>query len=165
MGAMNAFDNDVQLHSLESDAGAFCGQVSPAWNIGANPNGGYLLAIAASALRQLVPQHPDPLSVTVHYLRPGLPGKPCRVDTHLVHGGRSRSTLRATLSQDDNPRLEVLAAFGELSSDAAAELTIPAPPMPPPDQCMTRSSGCRRMSMRSRSGNCTPCSSAERVMH
>ena len=41
---MNAFDDDTRV--LPGDTpGRFTGQVHPAWNIGANPNGGYLLAL------------------------------------------------------------------------------------------------------------------------
>ncbi|NLD69428.1 MAG: thioesterase family protein [Limnobacter sp.] len=136
---MSTFDDETRLQRLAPDAASFAGHVHPGWNIGTNPNGGYLLAIAGSAMRELVPQHPDPLSVTVHYLRPGLPEKPCRVDVQLLHGGRSKSTLRATLVQEDTPRLEVLAAFGVLASEAPPELTIAAPAMPAPEQCLVRS--------------------------
>ncbi len=139
---MSQFDDDTRMTPLDGpDAGvaAYTGQVQPEWNIGANPNGGYLLALAAQALRQRAPQHPDPLSVTVHYLRPGVAGQPCRVDTELLRSGRTLSTLRATLRQDGQPRLEMLAAMGDLDNPVAPRLTLPMPPMPAPEQCLTRS--------------------------
>jgi len=145
---MSPFDEDTRimpLGELPTGAGsmaAFDGQVSPAWNIGANPNGGYLLALAAQALRQRTPAQPDPLSITVHYLRPGLSGQPCRIDSQLLRSGRTLSTVRATLVQDDQPRLELLAAMGHLGDPEAAPeplLTRPPPDMPPPELCPGRS--------------------------
>ncbi len=145
---MNDFDDDTQVSALgplpahAGEATAFSGQVQPAWNIGANPNGGYLLALAARALQHCVPQQPDPLSITVHYLRPGLAGQPCRIETELLRSGRTASTLRATLVQDGSARLEVLAAMGNLGDPAAAavpQITRPMPDMPPPEACRTRS--------------------------
>jgi len=145
---MSQFDHDtlvVPLGPVPEEAGtaaAFSGQVDPAWNIGTNPNGGYLLALAGQALRQRTPWQPDALSITVHYLRPGLAGQPCRIDTELLRRGRTLSTLRATLSQDGGTRLELLAAMGDLGapeSAAAPLLTLTRPEMPPPEACPTRS--------------------------
>ena len=148
---MHAFDNDTLLTPLAalpqrttdpSSTAAFSGQVQPAWNIGANPNGGYLLALVAQALRQVTPHHPDPLSITVHYLQPGLAGLPCRIDTQLLRQGRTLSTVRATLVQDGSARLEVLAAMGDLGAPDAARpplITRPRPDIPPPEACVARS--------------------------
>ena len=145
---MHFFDHDTQVTPLAalstnpSGTAAFSGQVQPAWNIGANPNGGYLLALAAQALRQTTPSQPDPLSITVHYLRPGLAGAPCRIETRLLRSGRTLSTVRATLVQDGSARLEVLAAMGDLGAPAAApapRLSLPVPSIPPPEACPGRS--------------------------
>jgi acyl-CoA thioesterase len=138
---MNAFDDDTRV--LPGDTpGRFTGQVHPAWNIGANPNGGYLLALAAQALRQCTPTQPDALSITVHYLRPGLAGQPCTIDTQVLRSGRTLSTVRATLVQDGSARLEVLAAMGDLGAAGAVPppvIALPRPDIPPPDQCPGRS--------------------------
>ncbi|MEN9628751.1 MAG: hypothetical protein RJA10_1978 [Pseudomonadota bacterium] len=138
---MHAYDHDIQVAPAgAADPGtAYAGQVHAAWNIGRNPNGGYLLSLAAAAVRQAVPQHVDPLSVTVHYLRPGLPGQPCQVEVRPLRSGRTLSTVRATLRQDGQARLELLAALGDLADPAPPRLTLPPPEMPLPDQCVTRS--------------------------
>jgi acyl-CoA thioesterase len=138
---MSQFDDDTRVTPAgPTEDAAFAGQVHPAWNIGDNPNGGYLLALVAQALRQRTPAHPDPLSITVHYLRPGLPGQPCRIHTQLLRSGRTLSTVRATLSQDGSARLEVLAAMGSLGApEASPQLTLPPPEMPSPDACLPRS--------------------------
>ena len=136
---MSQFDDDTRVEPLGE--GAYAGHVQPAWNIGAHPNGGYLLALAAQALRQCVRAHPDPLSITAHYLRPGLAGEPCRIDTQLLRSGRTLGTARATLIQQGSARLELLAAMGLLAQPAAAAplLTMPLPQMPPPEACPGRS--------------------------
>ncbi|MGI9323404.1 MAG: acyl-CoA thioesterase, partial [Pseudomonadales bacterium] len=115
------------------------GRVSAAWNISDKPNGGYMIAIATQALSQTL-AHPDPLSVTAHYLRPGIPDADCEIATTLIRQGRTLSTARATLSQEGKPRLELLGSFGDLSVPAsqADGLTIAAPDLPPPEECVER---------------------------
>lgn len=135
---MSHFDDETRV--TPAATGRHVGTVHPAWNIGANPNGGYLLSLAAQALRQAVPQHPDPLSITTHYLRPGQPGQPCDIDVQVLRTGRTLSTVRATLSQDGAARLEVLAAMGDLgAADADPVITLPPPEIPPPEACPGRS--------------------------
>jgi acyl-CoA thioesterase len=145
---MSSFDDDIRVTPLgpagdaAGSVAAFAGQVSAAWNIGANPNGGYLLALAAQAMQQRTPAQPDPLSINVHYLRPGLSGQACRIDTQLLRSGRTLGTVRGTLLQDGLPRLELLAAMGNLGASEAAPaplLSLPPPQMPPPDDCPGRS--------------------------
>ena len=138
---MSFFDDDTRVLPTDTP-GRYAGQVQPAWNIGANPNGGYLLALAAQAMRQRTPTQPDPLSITVHYLRPGLSGQPCRIETQLLRSGRTLNTVRATLVQDGSARLELLAAMGDLGEPSAAappRLSMPMPDVPPPEACPTRS--------------------------
>ena len=134
---MSDFDLETRLTPADDDA--LAGHVHPSWNIGANPNGGYLLALAASALRQAAPGHPDPLSITAHYLRPGLADQPCRIERRILRTGRTLSTGRATLLQGGEPRLEVLAAFGSLAVDAEPTISLALPEMPPPEECLSRS--------------------------
>ncbi len=136
------FDDDVRVEP--AGEGRWAGRIDPGYNIGANPNGGYLLAVAVAAMRAAVPGHPDALSVTAHYLKPGVAGADCRVDVAVLRAGRSSSTVRATLSQDAGPRLELLAATGDLGDgdgDAGPTLEPPPPAMPPPDACVPRSPG------------------------
>ena len=134
---MNQFDNDTCM--VPGADGNMTGKVHAGWSIGGNPNGGYLLALAVAALREASGRHRDPLSVTAHYLRPGLAGQPCEVDTTVVRSGRSLSTVRGTLSQDGVARLEVVAAMGDLAVQAPPVLTMPAPRIPAPEECIARS--------------------------
>lgn len=121
---------------------SFSGQISGAWNIGTTPNGGYLLAIALSALREAVPTQPDPLSITVHYLRPGTPDETCDVSTQLIRAGKTISTVRASVSQAGKLRFEVIASMGTLesaASKAGPALSPARPTIPAPNECVVRS--------------------------
>jgi acyl-CoA thioesterase len=113
-----------------------------AWNIGQNANGGYALSPVLRAAGE-VAGHPDPLTVTVHYLRPLQPdGSAAEVTTELVRAGRTTSVVRGGLTHLGRERLTVLAAFSDLgrpASEAPGSLDIPAPAIPPPEECIDRS--------------------------
>ncbi len=135
---MGAFDEDTAVRPVGE--GRWAARIDAAWNIGDNPNGGYLVAVVLRALQSLGP-HPDPVSVTTHFLRPGTGSEDAMVEGELVRTGRSVTTVRGRLHQEGSQRIEVLAAFADLDagSPVDAALTIPAPPMPPPEECLTRS--------------------------
>lgn len=111
---------------------------SPHWSIGSNANGGYVMAIAARAMAEAV-DAPDPLSLTMHYLRPVVGGATTSVDVTVVRRGRTVSTLTAAIGQGDVVRCIATAAFGDLSNSAAAEWEPERPTIAPPDQCIHRS--------------------------
>ena len=136
---LSYFSNETAVRHLGD--GRFEGTVGSHWSIGDNPNGGYLVSIALMAFRELVPAHPDPLTVTAHYLRPGVPDTPFEVTAEVVRTGRSLSTGRMTLMQEGKTRIEVLAAFGELGdvTPRDTDILLPAPQLPDPDRCPQRS--------------------------
>jgi acyl-CoA thioesterase len=129
---------DDETRTDPAGESVWAGHVHPSWNIGDNPNGGYLMTLAVSAIRQACPQHPDPLSITVHYLRPGAPGADCRIDVQVLRAGRTLSTVRASLVQEGTARIEVLAAMGLLGEDAEPALALPVPAIPGPEACTPR---------------------------
>ena len=59
------YDLDRETALVPLGEGRFAVDVSDCWNIGDNPNGGYLTAIALQGLRSLG-HHQDPISVTAH---------------------------------------------------------------------------------------------------
>jgi acyl-CoA thioesterase len=142
---MKQFDQETLLQPLGN--GRYGGQLYPSFNIGSNPNGGYLMALGASALRQLHPNHPDPLSITAHYLRPGVGDAPCEVATSLLRSGKTVSTARATLLQEGKERIEILAAFGDLANTTDVPLHIDAPSIPSPEECIGRSGEAQGVSL------------------
>ena len=136
---MSYFDDETA--SKTADEGRSSGFVSKEWNIGNNPNGGYLACIALGAIAQFSKEHKDPITVTAHFLRPGIPDTPCQITVESIRSGRSISTIRASLYQEDKPRVEVLASLGDLSRNNAVStsIKIPAPKILPPDSCPQRS--------------------------
>lgn len=150
-GRMGEFDDATQV----ADDGST--EIRDGWDIGGNANGGYLMALAASGLRQ-VAGRPDPITVTAHYLSPGRPG-PAAVEGEVVKAGKRFTTVTGRLVSAGRPVIQVLGAFGDLGavpgaasdagSDAAAVRGIDdvvvvhgAPPdLPPPDQCVRRERG------------------------
>lgn len=73
------------------------GTVTDRWTVGGGPNGGYL---AAFALRGVLNEsaHPDPLSMTVHYLARPAPG-PADLFVETLRVGRGHTTLSFRLVQ------------------------------------------------------------------
>lgn len=140
MSAMGQFEDETRVEAIGD--GHWRSVPTDRWNIGANANGGYALSSALRAMSE-VAGHPDPLSITTHYLRPLQPdGSATDIRTELVRGGRTTSVVRGTLSHHGKERLTMLAAFGELatpSSAAPGALDVSPPPTPPPDACRDRS--------------------------
>ncbi|MEM8768858.1 MAG: thioesterase family protein [Pseudomonadota bacterium] len=135
---MSHYDDEIAVTRLDDNH--YRGHVHGSWNIGDNPNGGYLVSIALNALLDALP-HPDPVSVTTHFLRPGSPDADCDVTIDIVRTGRTLSTARATLSQDGKERITMLAACADLDTSAGVDtpLTLEAPTLPAPEDCVQRS--------------------------
>lgn len=123
------FELDEDTHLKRNADGAYEGALSDRWSIGHVPNGGYLLAVAMAGLRQALPK-PDPLTVTAHYLRPGVPG-PVRVEVETIKNGRSFAAGMARLVQADGEALRVLATYGELAVDDVRHADGAPPALPP----------------------------------
>lgn len=134
---MSRFERDTAVEPVGDRR--YRGVVDPGWAVidGAAPNGGYLLAIAARAMRAEVPDHPDPVTVTAHYLRPPEIGE-VTVDVDVLRTGRRHATVAATLRQDGTDRVRLLGAFGDLSRGGAGPShdVRPLPGYPPRADCV-----------------------------
>jgi acyl-CoA thioesterase len=121
--------------TLSPAEGAWAGSISSRWNVGANPNGGYLLALATrAALAETA--RPDPLSVTAHYVTPPTPG-PVTVLAETVRAGRRYATVAARVVQGGAERLRLLAATGDLDAQHGPSRVAGSPPsLPPPERCV-----------------------------
>jgi len=95
--------------------GRWTAQISSAWNINDNANGGYLLTPALRAIQELT-GHPDPLTVTTHFFRPGRGDQSAEISAEILKSGRTLSTASATLSQQGKPRIHVIAGFGDVDA-------------------------------------------------
>lgn len=132
------YDDDTATTSIGE--GRFRSDISPRWNIGDNPNGGYLLGCALRPMLDVAGAQGklDPLSLTAHYLRPTSVGA-ADVDVDLVRGGRRHVHLQARLVQETE-RVRVLGVFGDLTESTASPVLDRGapPPLPPPDECLGR---------------------------
>jgi acyl-CoA thioesterase len=122
--------------------GRYTTRLASAWNIGTNPNGGYALLPALRAMLELS-AHRDPLSVTVHFLRPAVEECDAEVTATIVRAGRTTTNATATMAQDGAPRLIAHAVLGDLAEPmrgAAADpgLGLAPPDLPSPDRCVDR---------------------------
>ncbi|NNC40329.1 MAG: thioesterase family protein [Acidimicrobiia bacterium] len=133
------FDRDTAVTRLGD--GEWSAAISPDWNIGTIPNGGYLMAICLGAIgREL--SHPDPLTVTGHFLGRVTSGEPAIVEVEVLREGRTLSTACARLLQGDKERLRMLATFGDLeAAEGPTHVTADPPEMPPPEECVQASPG------------------------
>lgn len=104
------------------------------------PNGGYSGLLGTLAMLEESGRS-DPLTVTGHYLRPTAPG-PVEIAVETVKSGRLVTFMTATLVQNDKEVIRMTGSFGELDAmDGPDRQTLVAPPMPAPEDCVTRPAG------------------------
>ncbi len=126
------FERDT---AVRRDADGWTADLQPRWNVGNNPNGGYLLAIAVRAMGE-ESGRPDPVTVTAHYLSPPADG-PVVIRTQIVKPGRTFVTVMAEVVQGERERVRVVGAFGDLAERQGPTRVSARPPdIPPPDQCV-----------------------------
>ena len=137
ISSLKKFDLDTKV--VEETQKIFSGKVSSNWNIGGNPNGGYLISIVTNALKETV-THPDPFSLTAHFMRSGIADEVCDVEVEVLKAGRSTETVVSTLSQRGEDRIRVTAAYGDLDQSLGIEQQIAQgpPEIPDPGNCVPR---------------------------
>ncbi|MFJ9708111.1 thioesterase family protein [Streptomyces sp. NPDC101234] len=131
------FDRDTAV--TRRAPGVYDIDLSAGWTIINAVNGGYLLAVLGRALADTLP-HPDPFTISAHYLTASQPG-PAVIRTDTVRTGRTLSTGQASLFQYDErgeeiERIRVLASYGDLAGLPDDVRTTATPPViPPMEQC------------------------------
>src|SRR3954453_17195560 len=129
-----------------TDEAAYSVELDPGWAIGGNPHGGYLMAVVAKGAGDPAGA-PLALAVCAPFLRPpaGAPpfpppphGGPAEVRVEVVKRGRTASTVRATLSQDDKARLDPLITTGHLPEGVPSYSGLAMPDMLSPEECRAR---------------------------
>ncbi|MEV4926750.1 thioesterase family protein [Streptomyces roseoverticillatus] len=137
------FDRDTAL--TPRGPGVHDAALPAGWTIGGAVNGGFLLALLGRGLAAELP-HPDPFTVTAHYLSVSRPG-PALVRTQTVRTGRALSTGQASLLQYDEDggeveRIRVLATYGDLGALSDDVRTTAKPPaIPPYEHCLGKEHG------------------------
>ncbi|WP_181804306.1 thioesterase family protein [Streptomyces shenzhenensis] len=127
------FDRDTAV--TRRAPGLYDIDLSAGWTIISAVNGGYLLAVLGRALADTLP-HPDPFTISAHYLTASQPG-PAVIRTDTVRTGRTLSTGQASLFQQDEEgneveRIRVLASYGDLTDLPDDVRTTATPPAFPP---------------------------------
>lgn len=131
------FDADTAVTPAGPD-GVYDATISSRWAVPRGPNGGYIAALMLNALTATV-NDPDraPRSLTLHYLRPPVPGEPAQVHVTVERAGRTLTSLSARMVQGGRPMVLALAAFAS-DFPTAADYAQPAPDVgPPPAQLHT----------------------------
>ncbi|MFF1913817.1 thioesterase family protein [Streptomyces sp. NPDC058239] len=137
------FDRDTTVTLREG--GVYDAELSAGWTILGAVNGGYLLAMLGRALGEALP-HPDPFSVSAHYLTASVPG-PAVIRTQIVRSGRTLSTGQASLFQfaqdgTEIERIRVLGTYGDLDTLSDEVRTSAKPPaIPPLEHCLGPADG------------------------
>ena len=130
---MNLFDRDILLDDLGNSR--FTGVVSDNWSVNGNPNGGYLMAMIASAMLRKSDKKKTP-TVTANYLSRCVPGQ---VEIHISEIARSRQFTRfeANLSQKGEEKVRALGTFAsENNDDAIKRYETEAPELAPLGECV-----------------------------
>ncbi|MFF0447206.1 thioesterase family protein [Streptomyces sp. NPDC004609] len=132
------FDRDTAV-TLRAP-GVYDAELSAGWTVLRAVNGGYLLALLGRSLADALP-HPDPFTVSAHYLSASQPG-PAVIRTQTIRTGRTLSTGQASLVQygedgTEVERIRVLATYGDLDGLTDEVRTSARPPaIPPYENCL-----------------------------
>lgn len=128
------YDRDIAVRATRPDA--YDAELSDGWRVGGGLNGGYLLAVIGSALRHALPEAPDPLTITAHYLTAAAAG-PAEVEVERERTGSSVATARATLRQGDRATVAALATCGRIADlPDDTQTTAVEIELPPREQCL-----------------------------
>lgn len=104
---MGFFDDETRVEKVSDTR--WRGEIAAGWRIGAVPNGGYILAIAAKAISEALP-HKDPLSLNAFYLAPTELGD-VFCDVEVLRTGKGTSFAHCRLMQNGSLRMLVTAGF------------------------------------------------------
>lgn len=131
------FEFDAAVEPQPLGDGLYDTPIHDRWDIGGNANGGYLLALAANAMRA-ASGRAHPVSVSMHYLSPG-PAGPARTHTEVVKAGRRLATVVGALTRDGKDIARAIGTFGDIdASSGPREVTLPRPDLPAFDECPSR---------------------------
>jgi len=127
------FDQDTEV--TQAAPGRYRARITDRWNIMTVPNGGYVMAVVAHALREHL-DHPDPFTVTGHFFKPIVPGE-VEIEIETLKVGKALSYAEARLLQEGAERLRVTAAYGALEARTGlTHVTEAAPSLPAFEECI-----------------------------
>lgn len=108
-----------------------------AWTMGPGfAHGGFLMSVALSAASAQI-DHPDPISMSAHFVRPGRIDERTEVRTARIKDGRTFGTVTADLIQSEKVVISTITTFGDLrDAGEIAYRSAPMPDLPSPDACI-----------------------------
>jgi acyl-CoA thioesterase len=136
---MSLFEADTAVQPTGN--GCFAASVTDRWDgLAGRPLGGYVLAIALRALREVMPV-PDLLVASAFFLNPVGPG-PVQLRTELTRVGGRTATGQVRLHQNDAEALRAMATFSTSSLSGGQNLMLGSnPDLPPPDKAIEMHEG------------------------
>lgn len=130
---MFAFDEDIALAAGEENQ--FMGIISDRWSVNGNPNGGYIMAIAAAAMMQTAEKKSTPI-VTANYLSRCVPG-PAEVQVSSMGRSNQFHRLEARLFQEGKEKVRLFGTFADAGNECTLErYETDAPVVAPHDDCV-----------------------------
>lgn len=126
------FASDTAVEPLGD--GRYGANVHERWFVARGPNGGYIAAIVARALRDEIDDDERGLkSLTVHYLLPPVAG-PLEVHVTVERAGRTATALSARVVQDGRTVAIALAAAARAWPGGFEYSNAPMPDVPDPEE-------------------------------
>ncbi|MCA9562737.1 MAG: thioesterase family protein [Myxococcales bacterium] len=126
--------SEFQEDTLISDHGPnYRARISGRWNVGAVPNGGYLMAVAARAAMSVTGK--PPLVVSGYYVARTSPDAEADLIHEVIRAGRT-DTIQVRLVQEDTERARFLFAMRGFEDRVGPSRGDASPPsIPAPEEC------------------------------
>ena len=106
------------------------------YSIGNAPNGGYLMAKALVAAKDVISMQ-DPLTITAHFLAKADENEPVDWSVRLVHKSRSMENVFIDMNQNGEKKATFLAAFGDFTRmKGPSYKNRIGPILPPVNECI-----------------------------
>jgi acyl-CoA thioesterase len=144
MKSHKIFNVDTAIHQTTTKD-KYTALVTKNWSVGDAPNGGYMMALAISAVKHSIP-FPDPLTMTGYYFNKGLEDEPAEIEVQVLNTTKSSASVSVTLKQQGILRSQYMGTFGTLSKLKGFNFSnLPeAPQLPPPEECFDCSAALRQ---------------------
>jgi hypothetical protein len=130
---MNLFDTDILLKDVGNSH--FTGVVSENWSVNGTPNGGYLMAMIASAMLRKSDKKETP-TVTANYIARCVPGE-AEIQISEIARSRQFTRFEARLLQEGKEKIRALGTFVSEKNDCAVQrYETKAPELLPIGECV-----------------------------
>ena len=132
-----SFQFDLATTHRSLGEGRYDTPIEDGWDINGNANGGYLLAIAANAMRAHC-ERAHPISISMHYLSPA-PAGGAETHTEVVKAGRRLATVVGAITRDGKDIARSIGTFGDIDSSQGPQfIDLDELQLPAYDDCPTR---------------------------